>query len=164
MSMYNTAMTPLMYHLNNVYPSWLTPVYPALTSVWLRRICLSIVEGKGFGDLINIIKPAYQIPSWCTINRLLETHYNEVVKKVGHSWESCSNQTAGTAESYLTITCHYIGEDWKKTQWQPTQKKQEQMGLATHWLIQSCKTQWNSCCEMFNWLVGQNCPVGPHRY
>ena len=39
------------------------------------------------------------------------------------------------------------------------QKKQEQMGLATHRLIQSCKTRWNSVCEMLDRLVEQRWTV-----
>ena len=39
------------------------------------------------------------------------------------------------------------------------QKKQEQMGFATHRLIQSCKTRWNSVCEMFDQLVEQRWAV-----
>ncbi|KAK0154196.1 Zinc finger BED domain-containing protein 1 [Merluccius polli] len=39
------------------------------------------------------------------------------------------------------------------------QKKQEQMGLASHRLIQSCKTRWNSVCEMFDRLVEQRWAV-----
>ena len=39
------------------------------------------------------------------------------------------------------------------------QQKQEQMGLPTHRLIQSCKTRWNSVCEMFDLLVKQRWAV-----
>lgn len=33
------------------------------------------------------------------------------------------------------------------------------MGLATHRLTQSCKTRWNSVCEMFDRLVEQQWAV-----
>ena len=38
---------------------------------------LSIVEGEDFRKLINLLEPAYHIPSWRTITRLIETHYEE---------------------------------------------------------------------------------------
>lgn len=39
------------------------------------------------------------------------------------------------------------------------QKKQEQMGLPAHKLIQSCKTRWNSVCDMFDRLKEQRWAV-----
>lgn len=39
------------------------------------------------------------------------------------------------------------------------QKKQEQMGLPAHRLIQLCKTRWNSVCDMFNRLKEQRWAV-----
>lgn len=225
---------------------------------------LSIVEGNGFRDLIHLLEPAYQIPSRRTITRLVETHYEErkqqLLKELSKAERVALTTdcwTALTAESYITITCHYISDDWQMNsavllteslpgrhtadhlaekmngaveQWglegrviacvhdnaanivaanSPTrvpwisvacfahtlqlaindgfalylyrvisaasklvshfnhsttatkalQKKQEQMGLATHRLTQSCKTRWNSVCEMFDRLVEQRWAV-----
>ncbi|XP_067266309.1 E3 SUMO-protein ligase ZBED1-like [Chanodichthys erythropterus] len=225
---------------------------------------LSIVEGNGFRELIHLLEPAYQIPSRRTITRLVEIHYEERKQQLFKELSKAERValttdcwTALTAESYITITCHYISDDWQMNsavllteslpgrhtadhlaeklngaveQWglkgrviacvhdnaanivaanSPTrvpwisvacfahtlqlaindgfalhlyrvisaasklvshfnhsttatkalQKKQEQMGLATHRLTQSCKTRWNSVCEMFDRLVEQRWAV-----
>ncbi|XP_055034115.2 E3 SUMO-protein ligase ZBED1-like [Misgurnus anguillicaudatus] len=225
---------------------------------------LSIVEGNGFQELIHLLEPAYQIPSRRTITRLVETHYEERKQQLFKELSKAERValttdcwTALTAESYITITCHFISDDWQINsavllteslpgrhtadhlaekmieavdQWglkgrviacvhdnaanivaansttrvpwisvacfahtlqlaindgfalylyrvisaasklvshfnhstiatKALQKKQEQMGLATHRLTQSCKTRWNSVCEMFDRLVEQRWAV-----
>ncbi|XP_030227714.1 zinc finger BED domain-containing protein 1-like [Gadus morhua] len=287
---YNSATTTMMYHLKNAHPTLLagssSSSQPTITSVLARRSCdsqradkitkgickfiqtdmlpISVVEGKGFGNLMDIMEPAYHIPSRRTVTRLIETQYEErkeeLFKKLAKA-ESVALTTdcwtALTAESYITITCHYIGDDWEMNsavllteslpgchtadclaeklngaveQWgiegrviacvhdnaanivaanRPTrvswvsvacfahtlqlaindgfalylnrvisaagklvghfnhstvasktlQKKQEQMALPSHRLIQSCKTRWNSVCEMFDRLVEQRWAV-----
>ena len=100
---YSTATTQMMYHLNKVHPTLVNvgdgASQPSITAAFSRRSCdaqraekitkgickliemdmlpLSIVEGQGFRDLINLLEPAYHIPSRRTITRLVETHYEE---------------------------------------------------------------------------------------
>ena len=78
----------------------------------------SVVEGEGFRKLLNLLEPAYHILSRRTITRLIETHYEE--RKQELLKELCTAEkvalttdcwTALTAESYITITCHYISDD-----------------------------------------------------
>ncbi|KAK0154193.1 Zinc finger BED domain-containing protein 1 [Merluccius polli] len=136
-------MTPMMYHLNHAHPTLIagssSSSQPTITSVLARRSCdsqqadkitkgickfiqtdmlpISIVEGEGFGNLMNIMEPAYNIPSRRTVTRLIETQYEErkeeLFKKLATA-ESVALTTdcwtALTAESYITITCHYIGD------------------------------------------------------
>ena len=99
---YNSATTQMMYHLNNAHPTLVrggascSRSQPSINSVLARRSCdaqraekitqrickfiemdmlpLSIVEGEGFRQLINLLEPAYHIPSRRTITRLVETH------------------------------------------------------------------------------------------
>ncbi|XP_074551363.1 E3 SUMO-protein ligase ZBED1-like [Halichoeres trimaculatus] len=288
---YNTTTTPMMYHVNHVHPEInespeASQTQPTISHMLARRNCdakraekitqgickliekdmlpLSIVDGKGFRDFINLVEPAYHIPSRRNVTRLIESHYVEVkwelLKKLSIAVRVAITTdcwTALTAESYITITCHYIGEDWQVKsvvllteslpgrhtadklaeklneavqQWgldgrvlacvhdnaanivaanNPTRvswisiacfahtlqlaindgfalhlhrvisaagklishfnhstvasnalrKKQEQIGLPTHRLIQSCKTRWNSVCEMFDRLVEQRWAV-----
>ncbi|KAK0143929.1 Zinc finger BED domain-containing protein 1 [Merluccius polli] len=77
---------------------------------------ISIVEGKGFGNRMNIMEPAYNIPSRRTVTRLIETQYGERKEELFKKLATAENcWTALTAESYLTIctVCHYIGGDWE---------------------------------------------------
>ena len=92
---YNSATTQMMYHFNNAHPTLVSGgascsrSQPSINSVLARRSCdaqraekitqgickfmemdmlpLSIVEGKGFRQLINLLEPAYYIPSQRTI-------------------------------------------------------------------------------------------------
>ncbi|KAK0137429.1 Zinc finger BED domain-containing protein 1 [Merluccius polli] len=143
---YNSTTTPMMHHLSHAHPTLIagnsSSSQPTITSVLARRSCdsqradkitkgickfiqtdmlpISVVEGKGFGNLMNIMEPAYNIPSRRTVTRLIETQYGErkeeLFKKLATA-ESVALTTdcwtALTAESYITITCHYIGDDWE---------------------------------------------------
>ncbi|KAJ8353269.1 hypothetical protein SKAU_G00208360 [Synaphobranchus kaupii] len=150
------------------------------------------VDGEGFRELINFLEPGYRIPSRGTITRRLEARYTERKGELKAQLASVNVAltTALTTESYITITCHYIAEDWQVKSavllteiiWpsmmvivaagklvkhfhhstpatKALEAKQQQMRLPTHRLIQSCKTRWNSVCEMFDRLVEQRWAV-----
>ncbi|XP_078025234.1 E3 SUMO-protein ligase ZBED1-like [Epinephelus lanceolatus] len=225
---------------------------------------ISVVSGEGFQELLGYIEPNYQIPSRPTITHRLETRYEERKKELKAQLASTKFMalttdcwTALTTERYVTITCHYIDEDWKVksavllTQSMPSrhtadnlaaklndavetwglsgkvsacvhdnarnivaanspgrvnwdsvscfahrlqlavndgfnifvhrvivaagrlvrhfnhstpackalEAKQDQMQLPKHKLIQSCKTRWNSVCDMFARLLEQQWAV-----
>ncbi|KAJ8339584.1 hypothetical protein SKAU_G00363700 [Synaphobranchus kaupii] len=224
---------------------------------------INTVDGEGFRELINFLEPGYRIPSRGTITSRLEARYTERKGELKAQLASVNVAlttdcwTALTTESYITITCHYIAEDWQvksavllteimsvrhtadnlahklneaveswglagrviacvhdnaanivaannptRVAWKsvtcfahtlqlaindgfgiyvyrvivaagklvkhfhhstPATKaleaKQQQMRLPTHRLIQSCKTRWNSVCEMFDRLVEQRWAV-----
>lgn len=80
---------------------------------------LSIVDGQGFQELIAYIEPGYSMPSRGTITARTEKRYKAkkselktrlaratVVALTTDCWTSL------TAESYITVTCHWM-EDWE---------------------------------------------------
>ncbi|CAM4672977.1 unnamed protein product [Leuciscus chuanchicus] len=223
---------------------------------------IRMVEGEGFKELMNIVQPRYSIPSRSAITRRIEKRYEakrdslkedlqspDVVAITTDCW------TALNTESYITITSHYIDEDWvlksfvlltealpvrhtadnlaeklresvekwalmgrviacvhdnaknivadnRGVDWHSVscfahtlqlaindgfslflnrvisaaaklvshfnhssvatkalETKQQQMKLPPHKLIQSCKTRWNSVCDMFERLLEQRWAV-----
>lgn len=118
----------MMYHLNKVHPTLVnvgggascSQSQPSIKSALAQRSCdaqraekitqrickfiemdmlpLSI-EGKGFQELINLLEPAYHIPSRRTITRLVETHYEERKQQLLNELSTAENelslQTAG---------------------------------------------------------------------
>ena len=61
-----------------------------------------------------------EIPSRRTITRLIETHYEERKQELLNKLATAAKVTitsdcwtALTAESYITITCHYICDNWQ---------------------------------------------------
>ncbi len=69
---------------------------------------------------MNLIEPSYSIPSWRPLTRLVETHHKErrqeLLKKLATVEEVALTTdcwTALTVENYLTITFHYISDDWQ---------------------------------------------------
>ncbi|KAL2095565.1 hypothetical protein ACEWY4_007713 [Coilia grayii] len=110
---------------------------------------ISVVEGKGFQELIQFLEPEYRIPSRRTMTRLIESHYEEGKQELATKLSTAEKValttdcwTALTTETYITITCHYISDDWQmnsarlidKTKvtclkWLP---KSENLFLASH--------------------------------
>ena len=80
---------------------------------------LSFVDQKGFRDLMAFIEPEYKVPSRHTITARVEKMYAEkreqlkahlvTAKKVATTTDAW---TSLTTESYVTVTCHYVGDDW----------------------------------------------------
>ena len=80
---------------------------------------LSFVDQKGFRDLMAFIEPEYTVPSRRTITARVEKMYAEkrellkadlvTAKKVAITTDAW---TSLTTESYVTVTCHYVGDDW----------------------------------------------------
>lgn len=86
---------------------------------------ISMVDGEGFRQMMHLLEPAYHIPSRGTITSRIEKRYTDAksellaqlanvtaASKVALTTDSW---TALTTESYVTVTCHYIAEDWRVT-------------------------------------------------
>lgn len=80
---------------------------------------LNIVDGQGFQELIAYVEPGYNMVSRTTITSRTELRYKEVKSKLKTRLSKVTNValttdcwTSNTAESYMTITCHWM-EDWE---------------------------------------------------
>lgn len=80
----------------------------------------SIVEDQGFRDYTKALDPTYILPSRKTISRtVLPRMYKklkeELKTKVGSASAVCLTTdcwTSITTESYMAVTCHFIGNDY----------------------------------------------------
>lgn len=80
----------------------------------------SIVEDQGFRDYTKVLDPTYILPSRKTIARtVLPRMYKklkeELKTKVGSASAVCLTTdcwTSITTESYMAVTCHFIGNDY----------------------------------------------------
>ena len=81
----------------------------------------SIVEDDGFKEFLKVIDPKYAPPSRRTIMRdhlpkLYESKSRELRKELDKI-KFCSITTdcwtSRATEGYITVTCHYIREDWE---------------------------------------------------
>ena len=81
----------------------------------------STVEDKGFQDFLKVIDPKYIPPSHCTIIREnLPTLYQGTMEELLHQLskiEYCSITTdiwtSQTIMEYVTVTCHFLTDDWE---------------------------------------------------
>ena len=80
---------------------------------------ISTTDGEGFRELLHYMEPGYNIPSRATITTHLEARYKnkkaELKTQLAAANVALTTDcwTALTTESYITITCHYIGNDWQ---------------------------------------------------
>ena len=89
---------------------------------WMCAIDLrpmNIVNGIGFKKVCHVLNPTFVVPSRPTVTKHLCLLYDEVKNSIVQSlenefvsittdlWTSLGNV------SYMTITAHYIGSDWK---------------------------------------------------
>ena len=80
----------------------------------------TIVEDKGFNNLVHLLDSRYQLPSQRTLMRWLPNKYEEVKQLVKHQLTLASHVslttdiwTSRTAQSYMTITSHFIDDLWE---------------------------------------------------
>lgn len=79
----------------------------------------SIVEDKGFNDLISLLAPGYKMPSRRTVKARVDVLMSEMRREIVHelgkakylsittdTWTSCHT------ESYITLTAHYIDSSY----------------------------------------------------
>uniref|UniRef100_A0A8C5LPC9 HAT C-terminal dimerisation domain-containing protein n=1 Tax=Leptobrachium leishanense TaxID=445787 RepID=A0A8C5LPC9_9ANUR len=82
---------------------------------------LSMVEDKGFKNMISVLNPGYTLPSRTHFTKLMEQKYQAAFQKVKVSISKNESRIALTVdiwtsvatEAHLGITCHYIGNEWK---------------------------------------------------
>ena len=81
----------------------------------------SVVENAGFRHLLKTIEPRYKLPTRATFtDSALPALYKETKEKVMGSMRKASRVAVATdawtsvaTESYVTITAHYISENWQ---------------------------------------------------
>ncbi|XP_046545980.1 zinc finger BED domain-containing protein 4-like [Haliotis rubra] len=81
----------------------------------------SLVENIGFKYLIHTLEPRYEIPSRTHYtNYVIPEMYKKVKSSVMESIARASSMavttdgwTSRSTESYITITAHYVNEDWQ---------------------------------------------------
>ena len=81
---------------------------------------INIVDGHGFQIMMHLLEQACHIPSRGTITSCMDNRYKNaksvmLVQRASDASKAAMTTyswTALTTESYMTITCHYITEDW----------------------------------------------------
>ena len=88
--------------------------------VALDMMPVSMVEGKGFRNLMEFLEPEYKALSHQTIMRRINKMYGEVkgvVEKGLNNVNDVAITTDGwtslATESYVTVTVHYITKEWQ---------------------------------------------------
>ena len=79
------------------------------------------VQYKGFHDLINFLEPDYKVPCRKTVTGHIEKLFEEaktaLLEKLRHTSSSVSLTTdcwtSLTHEGYMTVTAHFIDENWQ---------------------------------------------------
>ena len=80
---------------------------------------LRVVEGTGFKQLMNYIEPGYIVPSRTHVTSICHKKYSAIKGEVLSSLQSiqsvaltCDIWTSRTVQAYLTVTVHFITDDW----------------------------------------------------
>ena len=83
-------------------------------------VSIAVVDGRGFNQLLNCAKPGYVVPSRTFIMNSLKQQYTAMTHTLQESFRVRSNValttdiwTSRATQAYITITAHYITEDWK---------------------------------------------------
>ncbi|XP_070403831.1 E3 SUMO-protein ligase ZBED1-like [Nothobranchius furzeri] len=120
----NTTQRTIVEVNNSKLPATSTHAVKITKSV-LVFICkdmrpLSVVENKGFCNMIKTLEPRYAVPSRQHITDIaLPNVYNEAKATVLDSLGSaemvalmCDAWTSRATESYVTVTAHHINDEW----------------------------------------------------
>ncbi|XP_074869271.1 E3 SUMO-protein ligase ZBED1-like isoform X2 [Carettochelys insculpta] len=89
------------------------------TMITTDMLPVSFVEGSGFRALMSFVEPEYHVPARQALALRLEKRYGASVKALREQLDKASKValtadcwTVLPAESYVTVTCHYI-ENWE---------------------------------------------------
>ncbi|KAM4549130.1 E3 SUMO-protein ligase ZBED1-like [Odontesthes bonariensis] len=81
---------------------------------------VSVVSGEGFLELFKYLEPNFSVPSRQTITSRIEHRFaskkGELLAElsaVNYVAITTDSWTALTTESYVTVTCHWIGKEWQ---------------------------------------------------
>ncbi|XP_059208582.1 E3 SUMO-protein ligase ZBED1-like [Centropristis striata] len=81
---------------------------------------LSMVEDKGFRNMISMFNPKYNLPSRTHFTNLMEKKYEKIKEKLKISVKEAESValtadiwTSVATEAYLGVTCHFLGNDWE---------------------------------------------------
>ncbi|KAM3838253.1 E3 SUMO-protein ligase ZBED1-like [Diretmus argenteus] len=81
---------------------------------------MSMVEDKGFENMILTFNPKYELPSRTYFTTKMEKKYEEVKGKLNKKLKTTDSMalttdiwTSVATEAYLGVTCHFVGEDWE---------------------------------------------------
>ena len=81
---------------------------------------IAVVDGTGFNQLLNCVEPGYVVPSRTFVMNSLKQRYAAMKHTLQESFRLCDNLalttdiwTSRTTQAYVTITAHYITEEWK---------------------------------------------------
>ena len=113
---------------------------------------ISVIEGKGFQNLLAIIDPSYQVPSRKHVMKNIQDMYSKVrlcllaemedIQSVGLTTD---HWTSRAMDSYLGVTVHFITQDWelKKRVLQVRQVKERHTGNNVASDLKAVTTEWN---------------------
>ncbi|XDV36787.1 hypothetical protein PO909_006510 [Leuciscus waleckii] len=81
---------------------------------------LSMVEDKGFREMISTFNPKYSLPSRTYFTQLMEKKHRDITEKLKAVLKqtecvalTTDIWTSVATEAYLGVTCHFLGEDWE---------------------------------------------------
>ena len=84
------------------------------------HVPLSIVESKGFRNLVEIVAPDYKVPCRKTIHSRIVRRYDgekdalmSKLGSVGNVSLTTDTWTSNSTESYITFIEHHIDDQWK---------------------------------------------------
>ncbi|XP_037829561.1 E3 SUMO-protein ligase ZBED1-like [Kryptolebias marmoratus] len=112
----------------------------------------SVVENAGFRRMVNAMEPRYQIPTREHLTKVCVPRlYTQTKAHVKASLDSaervaltCDRWTSRTTEAYVTITAHFINEEWELVNFilQTTDMPKSHTGqnLAEH--LRKALTEW----------------------
>lgn len=121
---YRSSTTSMMYHIKNKHTEAIPPHTEAneLICKMIEKDLLpvSMVDGEGFRELLSFTVQNYKLPSAFEIMRLIEGHFHEKVEelqvqltKVDKVALTVDFWTALPSQTYVTVSCSFITEDWQ---------------------------------------------------
>jgi len=82
-------------------------------------MAISVVEGKGFTEMMSTIVPGYKVPSRSAIKKRIETLYQleqrrvkKIIDNISHISLTTDCWSSRAIESYYTVTAHGIDSNW----------------------------------------------------
>ncbi|XP_057706031.1 E3 SUMO-protein ligase ZBED1-like [Corythoichthys intestinalis] len=109
-----------------------------LTMLFTDLRPLSMVEDKGFRKMISIFNSKYNIPSVTYFTNMMQKKHQEMTEKLKNMLQdidcvalTTDVWTSLTTESYLGVTCHFLGEDWEMKALNLTTMRLEERHTAT---------------------------------